>query len=270
MSAHRISRKLDRYADVRVILTAMKNTALMEMYKLSARIERQDRLLETVARAAFDFAAFYPLRSPCGAGVCIVIGTERGFCGEFNAELVAPLLDAREHGESILVVGSRLAERLAEEQRFETIPGATVAEEILTVLEKVASWLEKTQARGPGFSANVKVLYQDENRGNPVLKTVAPLPVPKQPYPVLGYAPGLTLNPPDFIAALGEQALLLSLEGYFTLSLAAENRRRFEHMESALKRLDEMTAMLRRKMNAARQADIIQEIETIMLGSSGS
>jgi F-type H+-transporting ATPase subunit gamma len=265
----RIARKLDRYADVRTMLSAMKNMALMEIHKLSEQIERQSRMLETVARAAGDFSAFYGLPAGAGAGVCIVIGAERGFCGEFNAELLAPLTEAQNRGETILLVGSRLAERLEEEGNFESLPieslgGAAVAEEIPAVLEQVAAWLEQAQ------TPNVKVLYQDESAGKPVLETIAPLPVQEQAGQAYGHEPCLTLEPPVFLQALGEQSLLLSLEGLFTLSLAAENRRRLEHMDSALHRLDETTNALERRMNAARQEDIIQEIETIMLGSGSA
>lgn len=264
-----IARKIDRYGDVRTMLVAMKNLALMEIHKLGAQIERQNQLLETVARVADDFSSFYPLPVMTGMAVCIVIGTERGFCGEFNTELMAPLRARQERGEKILIVGRRLAERLMEEGTFKAMTGATVAEEVPTILEQLAIWLEQTQAQSPDLPINVKVLYQDEVAGRPVFRTILPLPVPESARKDFSHKPCLTLDPPAFLMALGEQALMLSLEGYFTLSLAAENRRRLVHMESALHRLDDRTIGLKRRMNAARQEDIIQEIETIMLGSSG-
>ena len=55
--------------------------------------------------------------------------------------------------------------------------------------------------------------------------------------------------------------------GGFSVSLIAENRRRLAHMEGALRRLDETTAVLGRRMHAARQEEITQEIEVIMLSA---
>jgi len=262
-----ISRKLEKYGDVRTMLVAMKNIALMEIHKLNQQIERQTRLLDTVALVADDFSAFYPLPVMKGMDICICIGTERGFCGDFNTELMPPLYQRQEQGDRLLIVGSRLGERLLEKGEFEVISGATVVEEVSAVLERLVIWLEQVQAQAPDFSINVKVLYQDEVMGGPVSRTVLPLPVSESTRDAHSHKPYLTLDPRIFMTALGEQSLMLSLEGYVTLSLVAENRRRLEHMESALHRLDDRTAGLARRMNVARQEDVIQEIEAIMLGS---
>ncbi|MDE3130989.1 MAG: F0F1 ATP synthase subunit gamma [Acidobacteriota bacterium] len=96
---------------------------------------------------------------------------------------------------------------------------------------------------------------------------IAPLPVPDNPPRERGYPPRLTLPPARFFTALAEQALLMSLQGAFSLSLIAENRRRLEHMDSALHRLDETTAGLARRVNIYRQEEITQEIEVIMLSA---
>ncbi|WP_417624663.1 F0F1 ATP synthase subunit gamma [Paremcibacter congregatus] len=266
----RMMTKLARYRDVRSLLLAMKNMALMEIHKLGSQIERQTRLLDTVAQVSADYACFYPLPEQAGPEVCIVLGAERGFCGDFNAELVATLEPVRTDQIQILVVGRRLADRFPDQGTFANIAGATVTEEIPRILEQVALWLEKTQGTTRDLPMHVKILYQDEMAGHPVFKTILPLPVSDQKGPSpYTCRPHMTLDPVDFLAALEEQALLLSLEGYATLSLAAENRRRLDHMASALNRLDETMDDLTRKMNRARQEDIIEEIETIMLGRDG-
>ena len=45
----------------------------------------------------------------------------------------------------------------------------------------------------------------------------------------------------------------------------AENRRRLQHMEGAMQRMDENASELRRKVNLLRQEEITEEIEVIML-----
>ena len=263
---HQIEARLDSYADVRTILSAMKNIALTELRKLGSHVEHQRGAMATIERAAQDFLRFY---APPGAaaqtpGVCIVVGSERGFCGEFNEALAQA---ARARRERLLVVGSRLAERLGEAVTADVLPGASVAEELSAVLERVAAWLEQAQRAAPSAPLRVTVLYEDPDAAAPTAKIIAPLPLPEAPPPARGTAPQLSLPPAHFFAALAEQALLLSLQGAFSLSLIAENRHRLDHMDSALRRLDGTTADLARRANVYRQEEITQEIEVIMLSA---
>jgi len=262
---HQIEQRLDAYAEVRAILSAMKNIALTELRKLGGQLEQQRRAMATIERAAGDFARFYaPPAAAQGRGVCIAIGSERGFCGEFNQTL-ADAASAR--GERLLVVGTRLAERLGEEIEADVLPGANVAEELPAVLERVAAWLERAQREAPAAPLAVTVLYEDPELAAPLERVIAPLPLPDKPARERGHPPRLTLPPEQFFAALAEQALLMSLQGAFSLSLIAENRRRLDHMDSALRRLDETTAQLARRANVYRQEEITQEIEVIMLSA---
>jgi F-type H+-transporting ATPase subunit gamma len=264
---HLIAGKLAGFHEVGAILSAMKNIALMELRALAGLLEHQRRAMTTIERAAADFLCFYPLPGDAAPAttVCIVIGSERGFCGEFNEALEAEARAVRRRGERLLAVGGRLAERLGADDAEGMIAGANVAEELPAVLQQVAAQLVRMQ-RGSGTGAlHVKAVHQHPDGSGLVTKIIAPLPLPerqRQPYP---YEPRLTLSPQDFFAALLEQALLLSLQEAFSVSLIAENRRRLEHMEGALRRLDDITARLARRMNASRQEEITQEIELIML-----
>ena len=53
-------------------------------------------------------------------------------------------------------------------------------------------------------------------------------------------------------------------------SLLAENRRRVQHLDGALRHLDRRLDDLKRKDRRLRQEEIIEEIEVILLGSSGT
>ena len=61
---HQIEQRLASYAEVRAILSAMKNIALTELRKLGGRLEQQRRAMATIERAADDFVRFY---APPGA-----------------------------------------------------------------------------------------------------------------------------------------------------------------------------------------------------------
>ena len=50
-------------------------------------------------------------------------------------------------------------------------------------------------------------------------------------------------------------------------SLMAENRRRLQHMEGAMQRMEEKTGELQRRYNLLRQEEITEEIEIILLSA---
>lgn len=76
----------------------------------------------------------------------VLVGSEQGFCGDFNARLAArardpqgPLLAGR-----WLVVGQRLATKLGDDPRvFLQLPGATVADEVPAVLLRLTRELSR-------------------------------------------------------------------------------------------------------------------------------
>jgi F-type H+-transporting ATPase subunit gamma len=266
---HQLAARLESFREVRSILSAMKNIALMELRALAGLLESQRRAMATIERAAADFLAHYPLpaRPAPAATVCLVIGSERGFCGEFNGALEAEARAVLARGERLLAVGARLADRLTAEEAGVVLSGANVADELPAVLARVAARLVAIQRSVPPGPLAVKAVYQDPEGSGPVTRVIAPLPLPDKPPQVRGFPPRLTLTPPEFFGELLEQALLLALQEAFSVSLIAENRRRLEHMDGALRRLDDITAQLARRMNASRQEEITQEIEVIMLSA---
>jgi len=275
MSARRkMAARLETYGEVRAILAAIKNMALAELHRLAGLHENQRRAMRTVERAAADFVASYPpLDGEAALQACIVVGSERGFCGEFNAALAQAASARHAHGERVLLVGTRLAERAAQlDLALDSVPGANVTEELAPTIERVLAWLERTQDDATGGTTQVSALLQDPDATRLLQRTLVPLPLPQARTAAQGaqrhaYPPRLTLPPRRFLRALADQALMLSLHEVFSVSLIAENRRRLAHMEGALRRLDETTAVLGRRMHAARQEEITQEIEVIMLSA---
>lgn len=266
---HELGAKLGGFREVRAILSAMKNIALMELRALAGLLEHQRRAMATIERAAADFLCFYPPPGDAApaATVCIVIGSERGFCGEFNEALEVEARAVRARGERLLAIGARLAERLGSDDPGEAVAGANVAEELPAVLQHVAARLVSVQRAAGAGPLHVKAVHQHPDGTGLVSKIIAPLPLPERPQRPHPYAPRLTLASQEFFAALLEQGLLLSLQEAFSVSLIAENRRRLEHMEGALRRLDDITARLARRLNASRQEEITEEIEVIMLSA---
>jgi F-type H+-transporting ATPase subunit gamma len=266
---HQLAARLAGFREVRAILSAMKNIALMELRALAGLLEHQRRAMATIERAAADFLCFYPPPGEAApaASVCIVIGSERGFCGEFNGALEAEARAVQARGEQLVAIGARLLDRLEAGASEGLLAGANVTEELPTVLQQVAAELERVQRASPTGPLHVRAVYQHPDGSGLVTKTIAPLPLPERPPLPLPHPPQLTLAPQTFFADLLEQALLLSLQEAFSVSLIAENRRRLAHMEGALRRLDEITVRLARRLDASRQEEITQEIEVIMLSA---
>jgi F-type H+-transporting ATPase subunit gamma len=94
-------------------------------------------------------------------------------------------------------------------------------------------------------------------------QTLLPIvPVAERPF---GYPPRLTLEPGRFLGALVEHYLAAKLPALFFGSLMAENRRRLEHMETALNRMQTRMDDITRRRNALRQEEITEQIEIILL-----
>ena len=119
--------------EIQGIMNAMKNLALLEIHKLDVFLATQRRSVASIEAAAQDFMSFFPhLQS--GAGdlqqLWIVIGSERGFCGDFNESLLH-FLDTHTLQSNILLlaVGRELEVKLHDDARITAfIEGHSVAE----------------------------------------------------------------------------------------------------------------------------------------------
>ena len=80
--------------------------------------------------------------------------------------------------------------------------------------------------------------------------------------------PLLNLDATEFLVKLVDHYLLAALPKALYASLMAENRRRMQHLEGAIRHLDERVEYLRRKGRQLRQEEIIEEIEVILLGAT--
>ncbi len=266
-----LSQRHARLHEINGLMKAMKSLSLVETRKLARFIGHQQRMRAAIEDAAADFLQFHPefgARDPTlASAVVVVIGSERGFCGSFNERIVQALDGAADvAGASLLVVGQRLAARLAGRERIAaSVDGATVSEDVPAVLDRLVDALHALRDAAPHAPATLLCLAHDD-RGDPVLGRLLPLPLPTGP-PKHRDAPLLQLAPAVFHAGLVDQFLLAALYGQLYTSLAAESHQRLAHMEHALERLDQTLQQLVLERNALRQERIVEEIE-VMLSSA--
>lgn len=264
-----VHKRLEMLDEIDGIMVAMKNLALLEARKLEAFLATQRRAVASIEAAAQDFLGFYPETAVHADEVqqlLLVIGSERGFCGDFNETLLKPIdLAMQREGTLLVAVGRRLEAKLHSDTRMAAfVAGPGVVEEVPATLVRLAGVLGELQQQRPEEAWRLSALYHDCESIEPRLRQLLPLAVPRKKT-AYAYPPLLNLEPAHFLSQLTSQYLYAVLHDVFYASMMAENRKRLEHMDSSIRRLEKEEARLRMRHNMLRQEEIIEEIEIIML-----
>jgi F-type H+-transporting ATPase subunit gamma len=261
--------------EIREIMSSMKTLAYLETRKLHGFLSAQQAVVENVAEVAADFLAFFPSALPAEGATTpayLLIGSERGFCGDFNHALMREL----EHGPQpsstpepvLLPVGHKLAVLLEDDTRVAaTLPGAGVVEEVADTLARLVSEVGDLQRRqGP---ISLHAVYHGTQDGIVVRQLLPPLRQLGHREMDLRHPPLLSLAPKQFLLELVDHYLFAALHEMLYASLMAESQQRVSHLDAALRHLDDQAADLARRSNALRQEEIIEEIEVILLSAGG-
>lgn len=260
--------------EIRGIMGAMKNLALTETQKLARALSAQQRVVHNFEGAANDFLRFHPELSleVSGANLYLVIGSERGFCGDYNGALLSALdrhcQAVGERNPFLVTVGRKLSARVAGNRRaVVSLDGPSVVEEVQAVLIRMMDRLKELQHhRKPPQGLVVTVVFHDAVRDEIVVQPLQPGRHSPSSAPFT-YPPLLTLTPPTFLAEWVDMYLFALLHEVFYSALMAENRARLQHLQGALDRIDRDSEELRLKRNVLRQEEITEEIEVIMLSA---
>ena len=265
---HEFAHRIAALGAIEEIVAAMRSLAFVELRRLAEIIGHERETLAARERAIVELLAHHPQPlpvAPDGDGeVVLAIGSERGFCGDFNAQVVAALKRLPDHGRR-LAVGVRLASAVADEGIVaETVAGATVSDEVPRVLQAIARALGGDGTARAAISGLVILHHDSDGELGCVRLLPSPAP-PRQPEPRSRLR--LTLPPQALFLELMDQYLLGRLNAALLASLHAENRRRLEHTGAAIDRLDRELDGVQRQRRRARQEAITQEIEVMLLGS---
>lgn len=257
------------------IMGAMKNIALIETHKLARFLAYQHRVLAGIEVAAADFLGHYPAMAPPAApspsGIVVAIGSQRGFCGDFNESLAQAVRRHRQQlGDErsrVVVVGRRLATQLNRDPNIAAaFDGPSVSEEVQPVLQRVMETLSDLQARAAHPLA-ISVFVHREGESEVSARSILPAPHPGRAAPRHPCPPLLNVAPQAFFAELARHYLWAQMHDVFYGSLMAESRRRLQHLEGAMQRMEEKSDDLQRRCNLLRQEEITEEIEVIMLSN---
>lgn len=260
--------------EIRDIMNSMKTLTYMETRKLARFLDAQHTVVESIEEVAADFLSFHADTLPeVGemTPVYLLIGTERGFCGDFNQGLMHHLeltLDTQPAGKPILIgVGRKLHTLLENDTRVAAlIDGASVVEEVTVVLNQMVDELSSLQERHGMLT--VYGLYHGGKDGIVMQRLLPPFQQYLHQPPRYPHPPILHRSPAKFLIELTEQYLLAALQAMLYTSLMTESHNRVTHLEGAVNHLDDESDELARQCNALRQEEIIEEIEVILLSAS--
>jgi F-type H+-transporting ATPase subunit gamma len=260
-------------SEIREIMNSMKTLAFMETRKLSRFIDAQQAVVANIRTVAGDLLSFYPEILPAAAStpsVCLLLGTERGFCGDFNQSLLQhpdiSLQDVAGAEPILVVIGHKLQILCEGDTRVVgAIDGASAAEEVPQLLGKLVNELVLLQSRyGP---IAVYCIHHNSDEKPISEKLLPPFEDLVDTPPRFSAPPVLNLEPHELLTELTEHYLFAMLHEILYGSLMAENFARVKHLEGAVKHLDEKSNDLARQCNAMRQEEIIEEIEVLLLSS---
>jgi len=264
-----LGRHIQALGDIGTILSAMRSLAFIEARRIAEGAQRQQETVAAIRVAIDNLADHYPRSRPRimpARDVRVLIGSERGLCGDFDERIASRLgtLQGPEPGARI-AVGSRLALLLGEGGvAHQAIAGAAVNEDIPGVMSQIVALVQAATQHDHDAISGLVVIHHDEHGD---VQHTRILPVPMEPAcPCWLAKPLLQLPPRELYGMLIEHYVFASLNALLLASLLAENRRRLNQMNVALDQLHDRIDALDRHRRRARQEAITEEIEIVLLG----
>ncbi len=201
----------------------------------------------------------------------IVIGAERGLCGDFNKQLAEELerLSARQPRRASSSASGRGWARNSKARPglLAQLPGASIADDVPGVIRQLLERCAALQSERhlPSLALLYHVAGNERHHARSVAVAVFGSGRVAPRGPLL-----LNLEPQVFLHGLLQQYLHTVLLHACYSSLLAENRKRMAHLENAVTHLDEERERLAHKRNRLYQEDIIAELEIILVADQSS
>lgn len=250
--------------EIRDIIDAMKNLSIVEINKVMRFLLTQKKVVETIENTAKDFfsfhttdRSFFPVRSE---EICIVIGSERGFCGGFN-EILLGAAHKNLQSIPIIAIGKKLQSKLKPHHKvLEMLDGPNTLEEIDTIVNSIIEMLS-------GYMEYNWIIAFNEDTGTHIEQRFI------RPFHLLelmerstfSSEPVMNMEPKRFAVQLLDQYIFAMIYHAFYTSFAAENKQRLRHMDGAVSRIDKNLEQFHLRLNRLRQEEITEEIEVLLL-----
>lgn len=264
-----IEARLAIYEDLAGILGAMRSFALAELHRVMRREAAQAEVVAALAATLRDLAPILPAPPTRAGDVWLLFGSVRGFCGSFNEDVQRHWQASGGVGAPTVVVGERLAARLAEGGPRIRVAGPVGSLDAAAAIDGILAALYEARRPPPGDRApgewGVMLCFRDElgARSERLLPFTWPEADSRQPLPLL-QEPA-----PRVAAQVAEHFLFHTLLARLLHAIRIENRMRMLQMENALQHLERGSEDLQRDRNRLRQEEIVEEIELMLQGRDG-
>ena len=262
-------RHLGTLSDIRDIMAALKNISLTEGQRLRRFLDAQQRVIIGIEQAMKDFLDHYPQTLPgseSDTDIILVVGSERGFCGDFNETLIDKFKSTPWEKPIMLAVGEKLGGKLNEMHiPAELLSGLSTVEDVPGILLAVVDKLRELNAKLG--TARFTIIHHQYDGHSVELRQRQPFRDFSPDAPHRAYPPLLNIPPEVFFQALLDHYLFAVLHGIFYSSLAAEHQLRLQHLQGAIDQIDRQSAELTQSYNNLRQELITEEIELIVLSA---
>ena len=287
----RAENRLDDIRAVEPILSALRTISLGSW---QAALKRKDGVRRYAERLAATLPALLshisPPSSPPMGGkeggmrvVALVVGSERGLCGRFNAAVVECteryLAEQETAGAQVelIVMGTRAARifrrREAAPASSATLP-VTGLPSYRLVFDLTRRWLARYEEHELDAVDLIHNAYHGTGRYEPAVVRLIPstLPAPgppdgrrslTEPWP----SPIIETDPLSLYARVVEQLTAARLYELLLESAAAEHSARFQLMEGATQNAERLIEELTLTVQTARQQAITQEMQELAAGA---
>ncbi|MDJ0921915.1 MAG: F0F1 ATP synthase subunit gamma [Henriciella sp.] len=275
----RLHRAVATVTDIRSIIRTMTSLSIVSLKHLSEAMVslREVQLLNSEALGATlrqSSRADFDMSSTADGEGCIVIGTERGLCGQLNQVLLDALAQRPDDpSHPVLIVGTRLYDELDDvrRQNTETIELAATADRLSVVVDHCQDTIEAWLRTG---ISQVKTLFlATSTRGQVAVTSQSLWPVSPAEIERLTAVPWPTRKPPavfvDHQGALGALFRMKLRHDLFAACLAtmlSEHGSRVSNLKLAERNIDDRLRDLNLQINRERQSAITAELRDIMSG----
>lgn len=277
MNSLKLIQHIESLTDISDIMSAMKYLSLMESNKLSRYILHQKRSMQSIELAAKDFLHFYPEfleEQKTEAHVIVILGSERGFCGNYNDKLLHTLdetvstTDDIKSNTKIIPIGYKLHNKFENSPAcLKKIRGPRLVDEIPEIISELITEISLLASEHQALQ--LTLLYHSEDYPTPIYHKILPafqsLEIEKVSYAM---PPAINLSKSELFYSLLDEYLFALINQVFYAAFMSENQHRIRHMENALNKLAEKVGNLSLKRNEVRQEEITEELEVIMLSSN--
>ncbi len=274
-SQHRLREKQQVYDLLTKLLSAMKALAYAELQKLQSQRLGQKNVLVAYRRAISVLLRHgavlqkgVKVHASTGVNTIlpplfIVVGTERGFCGDINRSVYAQVKELMQEQQDagLIVIGERIFKFYSALDCVSRLNGAVVAEDVEPLVTELVSVIIDNLYHYSFI--DTRVIFLDDLSNHtvsfPLIETGEQGNGLNEELDS-AYGPLLYEAPATILEKLLPEYFFATLQFCIKSALISENRARYTHMQEATNHLDDKRQQLTIKMNQARRENIIEEI----------